>query len=78
MRAMGAAVSRARSRCEDVDGGDLGELSMRAAAASAWRRPSSVRCRPGAWPGSLIPVVGVSPWRTSRTTVAASAIGRAG
>src|SRR5712691_11968561 len=50
---------------------------MRVAAASAWRRPSSVRCSPGAWPGSLIPVVGVSPWRTSRTTVAASAI-RAG
>src|ERR1700687_3876564 len=44
-------------------------LAMRAAAASAWRRPSSERCRPRARPGSFTPVVGVRPWRTSRTTV---------
>src|SRR6478672_6166501 len=49
---------------------------MRAAAASAWRRPSSERWRPGARPGSLTPVVGVSPWRTSSTTDAASGIRR--
>src|SRR5437773_1348233 len=42
---------------------------MRRAAASACRRPSSERCRPGARPGSLMPVVGVAPWRTSSTNV---------
>src|SRR3990170_2286169 len=47
----------------------FGILAMRAAAASAWRRPSSERWRPRARPGSFTPVVGVRPWRTSRTTV---------
>src|SRR5438876_2264939 len=42
---------------------------MRWAAPSAWRRPSSERCSPGARPGSFIPVVGVAPWRTSKTAV---------
>src|SRR5580658_5741761 len=43
---------------------------MRWAATSAWARPFSARCRPGAWPGSTWPVVGVAPWRTSNTRVA--------
>src|SRR3984957_18541898 len=30
--------------------------------------------RPAAWPGSILPVVGVTPWRTSRTTVAGGAL----
>ena len=43
--------------------------AIRAAAASAWLGPSSARCRPGARPGSVVPVVGVWPWRTSSTRV---------
>src|SRR5262247_1153086 len=44
-------------------------LAIRAAVTSAWRRPSSERCRPRARPGSFTPVVGVRPWRTRRTMV---------
>src|SRR3954471_16192445 len=42
---------------------------MRAATAAACSWPLSARCSPGARPGSVVPVVGVWPWRTSRTTV---------
>ena len=57
--------------------------AMRSAATSAWAGPS----RPGAGrapgPGSILPVVGVVPWRTSSTTVgrrrpAAAAAARGG
>src|SRR5262245_46243945 len=44
-------------------------LAMRAAVTSAWRRPSSERCRPRARPGNFTPVVEVRPWRTRRTMV---------
>src|SRR6266571_2840516 len=47
----------------------LSILAMRSAAFSACLRPSSERCSPAARPGSLTPVVGVRPWRTSSTTV---------
>src|ERR1700753_3180757 len=47
---------------------------MRSAAAAAWACPFSARWRPGARPGSILPVVGVTPWRTSRTTVAAGVL----
>src|SRR6202046_2783723 len=47
---------------------------MRSAAAAACACPFSARCRPGAWPGSILPVVGVTPWRTRRTTVAGGAL----
>src|SRR5580692_5033615 len=43
---------------------------MRPAAAPACSCPFSERCSPAAWPGSILPVVGVTPCRTSRTTVA--------
>src|ERR1700691_2346315 len=46
---------------------------MRSAAAPACSCPLSARCSPAAWPGSILPVVGVTPWRTSRTTVAGGA-----
>ena len=49
--------------------GRRAKAAMRSAARSAWARPSSARWRPAAWPGSTLPVVGVLPWRTSRTTV---------
>src|SRR4051794_24517074 len=42
---------------------------MRAATAAACSVPFSARCSPGARPGSVVPVVGVWPCRTSRTTV---------
>ena len=45
---------------------------IRSATASAWARPSSDRWRPGARPGRTLPVVGVFPWRTRRTTVGRS------
>ena len=52
---------------------------MRAAATSAWARPVSARFRPLARPGSVVPVEGVWPWRTSRTVVAeGGAVGAAG
>src|SRR5262249_32695852 len=44
-------------------------LAIRAAVTSAWRRPSSERCRPRARPGNFTPVVEVRPWRTRRTMV---------
>src|SRR3984957_12012763 len=44
---------------------------IRAATPSAWTRPFSARCRPAARPGSILPVVGVAPWRTSRMRVEA-------
>src|SRR5262245_41771890 len=69
LRAIGSAVSRARSSCEAYTAATLGSLSMRAATTFAWRCPSSARCRPGACPGSTLPVVGVCPWRTRRTRV---------
>src|SRR5215831_4787286 len=69
LRAIGSAVSRARSSCEAYTAATLGSLSMRAATTLAWRCPSSARCRPGACPGSTLPVVGVCPWRTRRTRV---------
>src|ERR1700722_11370324 len=47
---------------------------MRSAAAAACACPLSARWRPGAWPGSILPVVGVTPWRTSRTTVGAGSL----
>jgi uracil-DNA glycosylase len=43
-------------------------VAIRSAAAAAWARPSSDRCRPGARPGRTVPVVGVRPWRTRRAT----------
>src|SRR3954470_18239480 len=42
---------------------------MRAATASACFFPSSDRCRPLARPGRSLPVVGVCPCRTRRTSV---------
>src|ERR1700679_92670 len=48
--------------------------AIRSATALAWVRPFSARCRPGARPGSILPVVGVVPWRTSRIRVAAGAL----
>src|SRR3954454_7106427 len=42
---------------------------MRAATLPAWTRPVSARCRPLARPGSVAPVVGVWPWRTSNNRV---------
>src|SRR5665213_3012358 len=45
---------------------------MRPATSSAWASPSSDRWSPLALPGSTWPVVGVRPWRTSRTTVGRS------
>ena len=50
--------------------------AMRSAAASAWPRPASARWSPLARPGSTAPVVGVVPWRTSRTSVGAGGLGR--
>ena len=47
---------------------------MRPAAAPACSCPFSERCSPGACPGSILPVVGVTPWRTSSTTVAGGAL----
>src|ERR1700733_13730958 len=47
---------------------------MRLAAAPACSCPLSARCSPAAWPGSILPVVGVAPWRTSNTTVAGGAL----
>src|SRR5690606_21471780 len=44
---------------------------MRSATASAWRCPASAMCRPGARPGSTLPVVGVWPCRTRSTRVGA-------
>src|SRR5882672_8914468 len=60
-RAIGIAVSRARSRFDAYTAATLGSLPIRAAAASACCRPLSARCRPGAWPGRTTPVVGVWP-----------------
>src|SRR5215212_9560894 len=51
---------------------------MRLATASAWACPVSARCRPGARPGSTLPVVAVWPWRTSRTSVGGGGLGRDG
>ena len=51
--------------------------AMRAAAASACARPASARWSPLARPGSTWPVVGVTPWRTSRTIVGGGGLGRA-
>src|SRR2546421_4815439 len=42
---------------------------MRSATAAACFRPSSERWSPFARPGRSLPVVGVWPWRTSRTRV---------
>src|SRR6266508_1514539 len=67
--AMGAAVSRARSSGEAYTAARPGILASRAAAASACRRPSSERCKPRARPGSLMPVVAVTPCRTRITRV---------
>jgi uracil-DNA glycosylase len=47
---------------------------MRAATASAWASPLGERCRPGARPGRRLPVVGVVPCRTSRTSVGAGGL----
>ena len=43
--------------------------AMRSAAALACCSPASARCRPGARPGRILPVVGVKPWRTNRNNV---------
>src|SRR5262245_61623421 len=40
--------------------------------------PSGARCRPRAWPGSLTPVVGVTPWRTSSIRVGRGGVVMAG
>ena len=57
--------------------GALARAAMRSAAAAACAWPFSARCRPAAWPGSILPVVGVVPWRTRRTTVAGGSLAAA-
>ena len=37
------------------------QTASRSATASAWVRPCSARCRPGARPGRIWPVDGVTP-----------------
>src|ERR1700735_2446466 len=51
--------------------GGFSRAPIRSATTLAWTRPFSARCRPGAFPGSIFPVVGVVPCRTSSTTVGA-------
>src|SRR5438270_2917199 len=70
--AMGAAVSRVRSSGEAYTawmrvGSD--HAFSRSATVAACRAPVSDRCSPPARPGRTLPVVGVAPWRTSRTSV---------
>ena len=73
--AIGAAVSRVRSRGDAYTAvGFLASAPMRSAAATACARPFSERWSPGAWPGSILPVVGVVPCRTRSTTVAGGAL----
>ena len=72
---MGAAVSRVRSRGDAYTAvGAFARPAMRSAAAAACACPFSARCRPAACPGRILPVVGVTPWRTRRTTVAGGAL----
>lgn len=68
-RAIGAAVSLVRSIGEAYTAATDRTVAMRSAAASACVRPSSLRCSPGARPGSTAPVVGVRPCRTNSTWV---------
>ena len=47
-------------------------------ALGYWALPVSARWRPGARPGSSLPVVGVLPWRTRSTSVGGGGLGRLG
>src|SRR6516165_5265188 len=76
--AMGAAVSFARSRGELYTASTLFSVAMRSATACACALPVSARCRPGARPGSTLPVVGVVPWRTNSINVGGGGLGREG
>src|SRR4029078_11873327 len=83
--AIGAAVSRARSNGDAYTASTWLSAAIRSAAAVAWAWPASgrgrpgaraawawppaARCRPAARPGRTFPVVGVSPWRTSKNSV---------
>ena len=67
--ATGRAVSRARSRGEVYTAAMRRSAPSRRARASACRRPSSERCRPGARPGSTMPVAPVRAWRHRSTSV---------
>src|SRR6478609_3968537 len=73
-RPIGAAVSRVRSSGDAYTASTVRppvtRAPIRSAAVWACWRPGSARCRPFARPGSTLPVVGVCPWRTSRTSVA--------
>ena len=53
------SLARPVRSMEGCDMKNLPTSPLRLAATSAWRRPSSDRCRPGARPGSTEPVVGV-------------------
>src|SRR5438105_11401709 len=75
---MGAAVSRVRSSGEAYTASTLASAPMRSATAVACSLPASARWSPGARPGRTLPVVGVLPWRTRRTSVGGGGLGRLG
>src|SRR6516165_624635 len=77
-RAMGAAVSLARSSGELYTASTRFSVAMRSATACACALPASARCRPGVRPGRTLPVVGVVPWRTNSINVGGGGLGREG